>query len=523
MMRVELPSHMVHKHGWDKKRAATVNCLTNQRKHYSKKKWKMIKGRQQCPVIGCSSIVLSIRDHNRNKHPNLIQKKQENIITRDFYPHAPVNILTETIEEPVEIPPATDATTDCSRDTIESALSEVVDSVDLIAFTASNSKYQIPRHLKEMIEVFGLWVTGPQGGGNKHVTSRHNTGMISRICEDLNAVNLRCLLDDSRLWRLFLKKKEDGTWSGQTARSYMVAIKKFMMFIMIDSRKGLYTTQVERDYARDINTDVGNWSKSYKNQIGLESARKKIKHADSLIDPAKVNAYKASEQYRTAVTLFGTCHEPSFQITARRFALLRAFLLFNINLRNANRAGVLAEMTVQNFNERKKAVDVETGCSQFMVTIVEHKTLATSGPAKLSLSGQLELFMSLYLTNIRSKVTSDEGGFFFTTFKGTPLASSSSIANYLGRFTSASGIGRMTSNDFRRSATTITRMIDPSMNQTVADHLNHSLTTADKVYNIKNKDVKGFRAAAFLQDIYDGQIEGKKPIEFSSCGEITKF
>ena len=171
-------------------------------------------------------------------------------------------------------------------------------------------------------------------------------------------------------------------------------------------------------------------------------------------------------------------------------------------------------MQVKDYMERKKAHDKELGITQYIITIIEHKTLATSGPAKLSLSKQLNAYMDLYYKYIRSRVSDGDDGCFFTTFKGTPLSSSSSVANYLGRFTEASGVGRMTSNDFRRSATTITRRVDPSMKQDVADHLNHSVGTADRVYNIVNKDVKGFRASEFLEGIYDGRIESKKTIDF---------
>ena len=37
---VELPSHMVRKHYWDPKKAAKVNCITNQRKLKPERKRK---------------------------------------------------------------------------------------------------------------------------------------------------------------------------------------------------------------------------------------------------------------------------------------------------------------------------------------------------------------------------------------------------------------------------------------------------------------------------------------------------
>ena len=138
----------------------------------------------------------------------------------------------------------------------------------------------------------------------------------------------------------------------------MASIKKLMMFIIRDGRRQKYSTSDDRNLARDILTDLGNWSKSYINQIGIESAKKRIKHAESLVDFDKVN--KASNQNQMAVEYFKICKSPEFVLTSRRFSIMRAFLLFNINLRNGNRAGVLAEMTVENFKWPSEAITLTT-------------------------------------------------------------------------------------------------------------------------------------------------------------------
>lgn len=104
-----------------------------------------------------------------------------------------------------------------------------------------------------------------------------------------------------------------------------------------------------------------------------------------------------------------------------------------------------------------------------------------------------------------ARPTSTDCPLFFTTYSGNQLSGSSAVAQSLARHTTASGIGKLTSNDCRRSASTIVRQVDPEMSSTIADHMNHSSATAARVYNIKNKDTLGVQAAEFMDDVYTGQ------------------
>ena len=66
---------MVWKLAWDSKKAAKVNCLTNQRKLKPERKEK--KKRVRCPISGCSANILSLRDHYWNVHTHMLKKKKQ--------------------------------------------------------------------------------------------------------------------------------------------------------------------------------------------------------------------------------------------------------------------------------------------------------------------------------------------------------------------------------------------------------------------------------------------------------------
>jgi len=255
-------------------------------------------------------------------------------------------------------------------------LIDMLEESDTGEIIAPVDNYILPEGINIIIENFYEWLKGPQGGGNKNITARQNHDMMKRLCKLLNVQSLNDLLDDTTLWRLFLQKKNSDEWKGQTSHSYMVAIKKILGYMVRDARHKRFKTEQQREYARYLMDDLLIWSKSYKNQIGIESAKKKIEQSEVLLDPLKIMKYRASEQYRSAVKLFAECEKDDFYLDSKMFNICRNFLLFNINYRNANRAGVLAEMSVEDYVNRKKFVSGKMDRRNIiMITVVDHKTL----------------------------------------------------------------------------------------------------------------------------------------------------
>ena len=254
--------------------------------------------------------------------------------------------------------------------------------------------------------------------------------------------------------------------------------------------------------------DLANWSKSYKNQIGIQTAVKRLKQLDVLMTNEKMYKYKCSQQYISAIKLFADCDSVSFNLNVRKFSLMRNFLLFNINVNNANRAGVLSELTVKDFKERQMTMGSEGG-EVFIITILYHKTLGACGPAKLVLNEQLEFKMRQYLSFVRDKLPEiEKTDAFFTTYAGTPLNGSSAVGMSISRHSAASGLGHMTSNDCRRSASTASYLINDGENSpAVSTLMNHSEGVAKKVYRLTTKDQEAVKATRFLSSFYDGSVK----------------
>jgi len=394
---------MVIKHGWNKKNAAKVNCLTNQRKHSK----DLTNQRIKCRVPGCPSFVISLRDHYRNMHPHLLsdfKNLTESQETNENHPEREIPQVEENV--------------------IDNLILDMINSSNVEIMTASRVGYDLPLWGKSVISKFRQWMQGPQGGSNQCVTVEHNYEMISRVFSMINVQTLDDLMDDSKLWVMFIAKKTSGDWADHTARSYMNTLKKFMLFVTKD-KKNNFSTPKHRSIAGDIILDLPNWPKSYKNPLGIKNAKKGPLRPYILLDAEKINKYKASTEYKDSVKHLEMCEKADFTYTPDAFTLVRNYLLFNIILRNANKTSILAEMSVKDFHARIIVHDTEDERTNSVITIIDHKTLVTSAPANLILSPQMDLHMRLFEKHFRSRVASQLTDKFFTTSEGTPLGPSS--------------------------------------------------------------------------------------------------
>jgi len=79
---------------------------------------------------------------------------------------------------------------------------------------------------------------------------------------------------------------------------------------------------------------------------------------------------------------------------------VRDFLLTEISLGNANRSGVLADMTVGQFS-RARNVD-----GSYVVSVIDHKMPYSYGPTKIVLSSSLHSQVDAYVEKLWSAIVS---------------------------------------------------------------------------------------------------------------------
>ena len=97
---------------------------------------------------------------------------------------------------------------------------------------------------------------------------------------------------------------------------------------------------------------------------------------------------------------------------------MRDFLLVQISIDNANRAGVLANLTLKEFRRASKEDD------RFVVNVREHKTFHIHGNAQAVLTSNLHNRMNVFIQEVTSQVPGsgvDENQPVFPSFNGTKM------------------------------------------------------------------------------------------------------
>lgn len=86
------------------------------------------------------------------------------------------------------------------------------------------------------------------------------------------------------------------------------------------------------------------------------------------------------------------------EITQAKYTLVRDYLIAQIMIDNANRARVVAYMTVQEFQRARTEDD------RHVVRVLQHKTVDTYGPAQIVLTNHLYNHLKIFLREMRSKL-----------------------------------------------------------------------------------------------------------------------
>lgn len=102
----------------------------------------------------------------------------------------------------------------------------------------------------------------------------------------------------------------------------------------------------------------------------------------ALITPEKIREFERSQAAREAIVLLGKlCRAHTIQITQEMYTLVRDYLIAQIMIDNVDRAGVVACMTVKEFDRATVEGD------RHVVRVLHHKTVDTHGPAQIVLTG----------------------------------------------------------------------------------------------------------------------------------------
>ena len=211
-----------------------------------------------------------------------------------------------------------------------------------------------------------------------------------------------------------------------------------------------------------------------------------------------VAEYEQRESTRKAVSLISQLSGAHcLEINQAQYMLIRDFILTQITIANAHRSGVLANMTMGEFNNAK----LSEGC--FVITVKKHKTADIHGPARVVLSPTLFGYLKVYVAEVRSVVsqTKDDDDAVVLSWSGARLASGQ-ISTAINASGKKAGLqGHISSTLFRKSVVTTVHTKHKDMTGQLADLMAHKESTAQRYYKLHEKQKSSIQAAAELPSI----------------------
>jgi len=166
-------------------------------------------------------------------------------------------------------------------------------------------------------------------------------------------------------------------------KSYLPATKKSYLNSMKHFCKYALDTNVGDDKViGTMHNRVSSWISTRRKEFGKHQQQKSDSDLNKLVKPEDVAKFQRSELVTMAIKLIGTSADVS-RHAQMKYITVRDYLLVEIALNNANRSGVLANMTTNEFMAAR-LVD-----GQYVVSVSEHKTATTYGAAKIVLTPSL--------------------------------------------------------------------------------------------------------------------------------------
>ena len=323
---------------------------------------------------------------------------------------------------------------------------------------------------------FETWLQSADGRKLDHRTSQQHTKQVFKLLHTIDEKHeVLSLFDELLINDRFLEDHAKNTYTPKTTQSYLMSLRHFYSFTLA----GIVGISVSKEKIISLKVKVARWSSSYR----VESSKKMEKMTQDfqvLITPQQISEFERSKASRDAISLLGQlAGAHNMILTQTQYTLIRDFLLVEISIDNANRAGSLANITLGEFTSMSKQND------DYVVLVMRSKTLSTHGPTKIVLSLKLKNWLDIFIRKVRSQVTGSSNSpdsCLFLSFNGEPMASSQINKAIKSMWKKAHLEGAPSSTLFRKSAvSTMHSSCDSNeAHGNLADLMAHNLSTAKK-------------------------------------------
>ena len=254
----------------------------------------------------------------------------------------------------------------------------------------------------DVITEFEAWLRSADGGKLDEKTSQQHGKQVSKLLKVVDdKCDLTSLFDDRLINQKFLEGYAKKEYHPKTTQSYLMSLRHFYAYSLTE-QSGI---TVSKEKIISLRDKVSRWSSAFRQSSAKRHWEKMEEDFHNLITSDQIKQFETSKAARDAVCLLGQLSGAhNIQITQAQYTLIRDFLLVEISIDNANRAGALANMTVAEYNRMEKESD------EFVVLVKNHKTVSTHGPARIIFSPKLKSWMDVFLKEVRLNFAASDSG-----------------------------------------------------------------------------------------------------------------
>ena len=513
-----IPRHLQKVHGWSREDSRTASVRFGLRKQYTKKEKGTVCSEDKtggpkkkdyhhprcCPITGCKSLVKRMGPHLKNVHhldPNSQQFKDALLEAKDLEKKTHIGSDHETL---VDFQSGALKEPSKPLSSCTDVLVVEVDSQSDYGCEDNETLAEMPQTTGDgALAKFRTWLESADGGKLDNKTSTQHEKQVSKLLsvidekKELSSLFNHLLINDK-----FLEGHAKEKYHPKTTQSYLMSLRHFYSFAL--------TEQLDVDISKDeivvLKEKISRWSSSYGKSCSKRHWQKMEEDQQLLITSVQIKEFERSQAARDAICLLGQLSGAhAINISQSQYTLLRDFLLVEITIDNANRAGALSNMKLAEFKNMRKQGD------EFVISVKDHKTLATHGPARIVLSAKLYSWMQIFVAEVRSIIcsSSDSKKCVFLSWTGEPLASSQINKALKSVWKKAEVDGTPSSTLFRKSAVTGVHSSSDSseIRGNLADLMAHNTGTAQRYYKLHEKSLSSVQASKQLRKVMRGKIQ----------------
>lgn len=534
---ISLPRHL-QLHGWSRERAAAATQQFNLRKEYNRPKPDAPKYTdyhkpRKCPVAGCLAIVKRLPPHLQHFHGIVDKKRRQELQALARKQVRDLRWLGDSECQPTDASSDESSSLDRVDYDCDQRMNTLVDSnaqydewvcTDNINDTTNYLDVNLfDKHSENEFKKFEQWLLSADGGAKSDKSTKQHVFQVRTIVSVIDEHQHRPskLLDVKALRDTFLKSYvESKQFLPGTTKAYLNSLIHWFRYMLSENSSQL--SQRTRTDIQTMNDRLRRWISSLR---GLSLKRHLQKQDDdftNLITSDQVQEFNSSACAKDAVKLLGNAalQKPS-TISEHDYVLVRDFLLCKIVLNNANRSGVLSNMTMAQF-QQSKVID-----GHHVISVTDHKTASNHGPAKIVLTSILFGWLSLFTSDIRPLVLEREQTNVFLSSRGEPLTSGQ-VSKAIQSVWMKSGLSsQINCTLIRKSAVSAVHRLVPDCRSNLADLMGHRLETATKSYRLADRNFTTVSASQTLCRVMEGALQsdankGDKQITASTVSSVLR-